>query len=130
MGAVYMPRALVAENGATYIVGSTDTVKLAKRVIETGRVIAGSLPKGFVAPSVMELLLALYLAEEDARYLTISELSMNEGLAISVATRWISALCEIDLVEKRNGLIALTGSGYSTVITTLQDIFKAQRMLD
>lgn len=125
-----MPRALIAENGATYIVGSTDTVKLAKRVIETGRVIAGALPKGYVSPSAMELLLALYLAEEDARYLSVSELSATEGVAITVAARWVNALCKIDLVEQRNGLIALTGSGYFTVITTLQDIFGAQRLLD
>lgn len=125
-----MPRALVAENGATYIVGSTDTVKLAKRVIETGRVIAGVLPKGYVSPSVMELLLAIYLAEEEARYLTIIELSSIQGVAIPVAVRWIDALCGINLVEKRNDLIALTSDGYSIVITTLQNIFSAQRLLD
>ena len=125
-----MPRALVAENGATYIVGSTDTVKLAKRVIETVRVIAGALPKGYVSPSVMELLLAIYLAEEEARYLTIIELSSIQGVAIPVAVRWIDALCGINLVEKRNDLIALTSDGYSIVITTLQNIFSAQRLLD
>lgn len=125
-----MPRALVAENGATYIVGSTDTVKLAKRVIETVRVIAGALPKGYVSPSVMELLLAIYLAEEEARYLTIIELSSIQGVAIPVAVRWIDALCGIKLVEKHNNLIALTSDGYSIVISTLQNIFGAQRLLD
>lgn len=108
----------------------TTTIKLAERVLASARVVEAQMPFGFVSFSPLYLLLELYLAEEQANYLTIDGVRQRGPASASTLKRWVSAIEGEGLIEQNAGLLALTQKGYTLVVDTLEGIFDVQRELD
>ncbi|WP_294312814.1 hypothetical protein [uncultured Sphingomonas sp.] len=108
----------------------TTTIKLAERVLASARVVDAHMPPDFANFSPLYLLLELYLAEEQANYLTIDAVRQRGPASASTLKRWISAIEGEGLVEQNAGLLALTQKGYTLVVDTLEGIFDVQRELD
>jgi hypothetical protein len=121
-----MPRTLTASDGSVRVVSTTTTTKLAERMLAAAQVIAETLPAGFNAPLPTNILLALFVAEEDAHYPSESEV----GGPRATTDRWIAALAQAGLVERRDGLLALSERGHAMVQMMLERLFDAQRRLD
>jgi hypothetical protein len=121
-----MPRTLTASDGSVRIVSTTTTTKLAARMLAAAQVLAEALPQGFNAPLPTNILLALFVGEEEAHYPSEAEI----GGPRATAERWIIALAQAGLIERRDGLLALSRLGYDTVQTMLERLFEAQRRLD
>jgi hypothetical protein len=99
--------------------------KIAKRMLISAKVVAENMPQGFMSVSPMHILLHLFVAEESANCLTLSELEVATGGASAVIDRWINALRDAALVERSADFVALAPSGTngspscSTSCTTL-----------
>jgi hypothetical protein len=125
-----MSRTLIAQDRAVRNVAVTTTTKLAERILATAQVIRSRMPPGFTAVSPINILLEMYLAEEGASYLAGDELRCAAGTSPAVVRRWMLALEQQGLVEARQGLFALSSTGYETVVATLEEVFAVQRTLD
>jgi len=125
-----MPRTLTVPEGAGRVIGTTTTVKLAKRMLAASKVVSQSLPKGFAAQAPINLLLELFVAEEDAHYPPSSELGITDSMSSSVLDRWLVALAHEGFIERQNEAYALTDEGFRTVTGLLEALFIAQRALD
>jgi len=88
------------------------------------------MPHGFYAPTALDTLLILYVAEDDARYLTLAELEVPGATSRSVIQRWAAALVSEGLIERRDELLALSERGYSLVTSMIEGIYASQRQLD
>ena len=121
-----MPRILTASDGSVRIVSTTTTTKLAERMRVAAKVIAEALPPGFNAAAPTDILLALFVAEEDAHYPAETEV----GGPPATTERWLAALAQAGLIERHDGLVALSKIGHETVQTMLERLFEAQRRLD
>ncbi|WP_137899397.1 hypothetical protein [Sphingomonas sp. 2SG] len=121
-----MPRTLTPSDGSVRIVSTTTTTKLAERMLAAAQVVAEALPHGFNAPLPTNILLALFVAEEAAHYPSEAEL----GGPPATTERWVIALAQAGLIERRDGLLALSKLGYEMVQTMLERLFEAQRRLD
>ncbi|RYF05189.1 MAG: hypothetical protein EOO40_10485, partial [Deltaproteobacteria bacterium] len=69
MGGNKLSKVLSAPGRGPRIIAPTTTRKLAQRMLSASREIAAAMPRGFYAPSPLDTLLTLYVAEDDARYL-------------------------------------------------------------
>ncbi len=125
-----MPRTLIAPDGAVRNVAVTTTVKIAERILASARVVEAKMPTGFVSFSPLNILLELYLAEEQANYLSVDTLRHRAIASETTLRRWISALELEGLIDQKEGLLALTHQGYTLVVDTLEGIFNVQRELD
>lgn len=125
-----MPHTLTVADGSVRTVSTTTTVKLAERMLAASRVVRENLPKGFQSATPLNLLLEMYVAEESARYLRLTELGAIDEMHPRIAERWIAALVEEGLVCVRIDHAALTSEGHMTVTRLLEELFAAQRALD
>jgi hypothetical protein len=119
-----MTRVLRVADGSARLVSTTTTVKLAQRMLAAANVVHNALPHGFATPTPINILLELYLAEERGLYPLATELSDRHN------TRWVAALASVGLVDYEGSHVALTDTGYETVIATLTELFNVQRALD
>lgn len=99
-------------------------------MLAASRVARENLPKGFHSASPLNLLLEMYVAEESARYLKLSEIGSVDEMHPRVAERWVAALVEEGLVCVRIDHAALTSKGHETATRLLQELFAVQRTLD
>lgn len=99
-------------------------------MLSASYIVAGALSSGLYNAPVLEILLSLYLLEEDAAYLTKSDLSNAQRIDKMVVQRWLNVLVERGLVEEQADLIALTQSGYDQVNSLIEAVYNAQRALD
>jgi hypothetical protein len=125
-----LPHTLTVADGSVRTVSTTTTVRLAERVLAASCVARENLPKGFHTPTPLSLLLEMYVAEESARYLRISELGVTDGMHPRIAERWVAALVTEGLACVRIDHAALTSEGHQTVTRLLQELFTVQRTLD
>lgn len=125
-----MPILLTPADGLPRVLHPTTTTKLAERILLASRVFSEVLPEGLNALPVLDILLDLYVAEEDARYPRTGEIDPPGTLAPSVTQRWIAALVQEGLVERRDDLVALSTKGHALVTTFLQTLYAAQRAAD
>lgn len=88
------------------------------------------MPHGFYAPTALDTLLILYVAEDDARYLKLAELDAPGATSRSIVQRWVAALVSQGLVERRDELLALSERGHELVTSIIEGIYAAQRELD
>ena len=112
------------------ILAPTTTVKLAQRMLSASRTASAHLPAGMYGSPGLDILLALYVAEEDARYLSVSELDLPGTISPAVTLRWVKAAAHYGLIECRDDLLALSEQGYATVTKLVKEIYAAQRTLD
>lgn len=108
----------------------TTTTKLAHRLLAASFTMAEHLPRAIVGSPALDVLLSLYVAEEDARYLTIGELTPTGGQTPAVMQRWAAYLVQLGLVDRRADMLALSTDGHTIVTDALEAMFVAQRALD
>lgn len=125
-----MPRLLSRAGDKPRFLPPTTSVKIAQRMLSASYIVAGALSSGLYNAPVLEILLSLYLLEEDAAYLTKSDLSNAQRIDKMVVQRWLNVLVERGLVEEQADLIALTQSGYDQVNSLIEAVYNAQRALD
>lgn len=125
-----MSRTLSAPGGVPRMLAPTTTHKLAQRMLSASRVMADVLPRGFYGSPGLDILLAMYVAEGDAQYLSAGELCPPGSLSPKITERWIVALDNEGLVERRRDLLALTPMGYATVNDLIERVYAVQRALD
>ena len=106
------------------------TSKLARRMLRTGEALAGHLPKGIAGSPGLTILLALHVAEEEARYLSVGELVPAESESDRATRRWIAYLEQLGLTEKRDDVLALTSKGHVTVTAAIEAVFTVQQEID
>lgn len=88
------------------------------------------MPPGFYAPTALDALLILYVAEDDAQYLKLAELDVPGATSRSVIQRWVAALVTQGLIERRDELLALSERGHGLVTSIIEGIYAVQRELD
>jgi hypothetical protein len=93
-------------------------------------VVSSHLPAGFSPPTPMNLLLELFIAEENALYPGAADLGRHDGMSPRLVDRWLIALLHEGLIEKNNEAVALTDQGFNAVVRVLEAMFNAQRLLD
>ena len=125
-----LPRQLKPADGRSYLVGGTTTLILARRMLAATKTVRDHLPPGFDTPSPMQILMQLYVAEEESDDLFIADIVSLNPTSAPIIRRWLAALGSIGYVEQRGELVALTEHGYDRVIATLEAMFAAQRELD
>lgn len=125
-----MTKTLRMADGKPRQVAPTTTVLFAKRILAASATIAEFMPSGYNASIGVDILLIVFLAEDNAEYLRDDEIIPAGGLSQRTTRRWIYELAQRGLLECRNDLVALTPAGYDTVNTLLEHIYAAQRRLD
>lgn len=125
-----MTKTLIPPKGSSRMLAPTTTAKLARRMLCTSRVVADRLPVGLYGSPGLDILLALHIAEEDAQYLSAGDLIPPGSLGPSVTERWIRALEQDDLIERRGEVLALSPKGHTILSNLLEAIYAVQRSLD
>lgn len=125
-----MSRRLAPGGGRSQLIGPTTTTKLAQRMICGLQETAACLPPELNSPIVLDILLTLYIEEESACYPSAAELNPTASISPAITARWIAVLVARGLVERRDDLLALTGSGNDMIVTLIDRIYAAQRRLD
>jgi hypothetical protein len=125
-----VPQVLTTADGSVRTISPTTTVKMAERMLAASRVARAELPKSFHTPSPLNLLLEMFVAEEDTQYYRVSELGFNDGMHPRITERWVAALVEAGLMSVQIDHAALTTEGHSTVTRLIESLYVAQRKLD
>jgi len=125
-----MTKMLSAANALPRLIAPGTTRTLAQRMLSASAEIAAALPRGFYAPTALDILLTLYIAEDDARYLVAAELHLPGGPPTGVVERWLTALAAEGLLDRQGELLALSAKGYDLVTAIVEAIHAAQRTLD
>jgi len=99
-------------------------------MLSASQEIASAMPYGFYAPSPLDTLLILFVAEDDARYLELTDFDVPGATSRSVVERWVTALAAKGLIERRDKLLALSQHGHALVTSIIEAIYAAQRSLD
>ncbi|WP_139227104.1 hypothetical protein [Sphingomonas sp. OK281] len=103
---------------------------MAQRMLSASRAIANALPTGFHNPTALDVLLILHVAEDDANYPVWEAMEVPGSPSTMTIDRWLIALTHEGLVDRQNGLIALSQKGYALVVSTIERVYEAQRALD
>lgn len=125
-----MSRLLIAADGASRNVAVTTTTKMAERILATWHVIAQNMPSGFVSTPPSSILLEMFLAEERACYLDIQSLQLTGTSSLPVLERWVWALSDEGMIERKGDTLALSTKGHATVVDIIEKVFAVQRTLD
>lgn len=125
-----MSKLLSSSGGVSRLVSPTTTKKMAQRMLSASREIADAMPIGFYSPTALDILLMLHVAEDDASYPAWDTMEVPGRPSTMTVDRWLAALTSEGLVDRHNGLIALSQKGYSLVVSTIERIYEAQRALD
>jgi DNA-binding MarR family transcriptional regulator len=125
-----MSKVLHAPDATVRVIAPTTTKKMAQRMLIGSQEVAAALPKGFHTPVALDVLLTLYIAEDDARYLAVGDLEVGAGVSPGTVERWVLALISEGLIERRDNLIALSQAGHNLVTATIEDLYRKQRALD
>jgi hypothetical protein len=123
-------KTLTPPDGKPRLLTATTTAKLAARVRCATQIATDLLPPGFRDLVPLDILLALHVAEENADYLNATELKPAGLPGSQVTIRWLLALEQEGLVERRQELLALSTQGNTLVCNMLELIYDAQRSLD
>ena len=105
-------------------VDHSEIVEAAERLLKTLALARSILPPGFAAVGATDILLAMLLAEETSEYLLASKIAELVNGNPSVCQRWIRALDEYQLVERRGDLVALTNVGYDLTAQLLERVYR------
>jgi len=125
-----LSRSLDLPGDTPRIIAPTTIRKMAERLLSASCEIAAFMPRGFHGPCPLDILLALYIAEDDADYLQQGDLTMPGALSPASVGRWTAALLSEGLIEQRNMLLGLSDKGHALVTSTIEAIYLAQRALD
>ncbi|SFP60598.1 hypothetical protein [Sphingomonas rubra] len=125
-----MSRILNLPDRAPRLIAPTTTKKIAQRMLSASAQVADAMPRGFHVPAALDIMLALYVAEDDARYLTVEDLPVPGAPSLELTRRWVDALIAQGLVDRRGGLHALSTAGHTLVDTIIERLYVAQRALD
>lgn len=106
------------------------TIKEAKRLLASSRVVACSMPIGLHTPSPVTILLELYLAQQEALYPRARGLGRVDHAHPAVTKRWIAVLESEGLVEQQQGRFSLSPAGHGRVSEMLMLLSDVQRCLD
>jgi len=125
-----LSKPLSLPGGDARVLASTTTKKMAQRMLSASREVADALPTGFYSPTALDVLLMLHVAEDDANYPAWETIELPGRPSTMTVDRWLAALTREGLVDRHNGLIALSQQGYALVVSTIERVYKAQRALD
>lgn len=125
-----MPRLLGSISGPTRILSPTTSLTIARRIIASQRVYADLLPPGFSMTVPVDLLLHLYVAEEEARLLSVDEIAALGLGAGPVVSRSLAALVQQGLAIREADIVQLTPAGEEMILGLVDRIYRAQRALD
>lgn len=106
------------------------TAKIALRMLAGLRVIADYLPEGLAGTPAVDILLAVYVAEDSALYPSITDLEPASSSSTNVTRRWVSALISMKMLEQRSGVLALTENGHRIMTSAITELYRRQRELD
>lgn len=124
-----MAHRLTVADGREHRITAT-TIKQAKRMLASSRVVACSMPAGLHTPSPVTILLELYLAQEEALYPRARGLGRVDLAHPAVTRRWIAVLENEGLVEQHQGRFSLSPAGHGRVSEMLELLSDVQRCLD
>lgn len=125
-----MSKLLRLPGGDARVVAPTTTRKIAQRMLCASREVADALPAGFYNSTALDILLMLHVAEDDAIYPAWDTLEVPGRPSTMTVDRWLAALTGEGLIDRHDGLIALSQKGYGLVVATIERVYKAQRTLD
>lgn len=125
-----MTKTLDPPHGRGRTLSATTTAKLASRMLGASKVVADCLPHGLYGSPALDILLALHVAEEDAQYLGVGQLTPPASPAPAVTARWIDVLVLEGLIDRKGDLLALSAQGHFVVSNLLERLYVVQRMLD
>ena len=125
-----MPRTLSVADGSSRILSPTTTVRLAERMLAASWLTREILPDGFYSTTALDLLMAMYVAEEGGSLLQIDDVRNVADRHPRVTKRWLDALKTEGLVDVVDHHPTLTAEGLETVERLLEKMFDVQRGLD
>lgn len=115
---------------AQRILKPATTAKIALRMLSSLRVIADYLPEGLAGTPAVDILLAVYVAEDGALYPSITDLEPASSRSEGVTRRWVAALIDMKMLEQRSGVLALTENGHRIMTRAITELYRRQRELD
>lgn len=104
-----------------------DALEMAARsMLAARRALEGCLPIELIHDPVMDVLLALFVADADGRASTRAEIDDATPVAPAVTRRWIAALAQQGLVAATDDRVALTASGRAQVGAAMRAVIRSQ----
>ncbi len=94
------------------------------------QVLADYLPEGLAGTPAVDVLLALYAAEDEALYGGVGDLNVPTSLSAGVTQRCVKALISMRLVEEHAQLLALSDEGHRMMTDMMAALYRRQRELD
>lgn len=119
---------LLARSG--HAAQTTTTPQMARRMLASLRILANHLPQGLAGTPAVDILLALYVAEDDALYGGLTDLHVPTSFSHEVTRRWVQALIGMGLVEERLQFLALSDDGHRLMTGMIEALYQRQRELD
>lgn len=104
--------------------------KLAACILATAAIVDSKFPMGLATVSPLHVLLELYLAEAKAVSLTADAIRHSGVSTLPTLHRWLSAIAAEGLIERNDGLLALTVQGHQLVDDTLEAFLAVQNAPD
>lgn len=78
------------------------TADIARRIMERRRARLTFLPPEFFGEPAWDMLLDLFVADREAKRISISSACIASGVAATTALRWLSRLEALDMVERNS----------------------------
>lgn len=78
------------------------TADIVRRVMERRRMRSTFLPPEFFGEPAWDMLLDLFVADREAKRISISSACIASGVAATTALRWLSRLEALDMVERNS----------------------------
>lgn len=100
-------------------------VMVARQMIASRRALEGALPAWLIPDPVIDILLALYVAQADGKAMTDDDVCAATSVRPTIALRWIKALQSEGYVERLPGSISLTATGHVGIDTAMTAIMIA-----
>lgn len=104
-------------------------VMAARSMIVARRALEGPLPPALIADPVVDVLMALYVAQADGRAPAASELESATTVSPGVTRRWLAAIAAEGLIAVDAAGVSLTAEGNARVTDAIRAVVESQRGL-
>ncbi|WP_052071684.1 MarR family transcriptional regulator [Sphingopyxis sp. MWB1] len=118
-----------AQNNRT--IAERQIVEGARHLLKARHKMAALLPKGLLRDSAWDMILELFVAQEEGGILYVKQLMLSSGESAAAAIRRIDRLEEAGLIERfsdpldrRRVIVRLQEKGHEAVLTMLKQVFQ------
>lgn len=101
-------------------------VMAARSMIVARRALEGPLPIDLIADPVVDVLMALYVAQADGRSPPPAELERATSVSPMVTRRWLSAIAAQGLIAVEEQGVSLTEEGDARVAAAIRAVIRSQ----